>query len=184
MSCIRLLQHVARLVVDYFSSRRLVVDYFAYAARPGASARRAARHAACRVTHHRLLRLAQACRRLLRLRRASGCLGTSCGSSRGSSSTTSPRAGSSSTTSPTPRFRVPRHIARLVTRLVVDYFIYTARLVASACRVTCRITHRRLLHLAQARRRLLWLRRASGCLGTSCGSSCGSSSTTSPRAGS
>jgi hypothetical protein len=37
---------VTRLVVDYFASRRLVVDYFAYAARPGASARRAARHAA------------------------------------------------------------------------------------------------------------------------------------------
>jgi hypothetical protein len=44
---------------------------------------------------------------------ASGCLGTSCGSSRGSSSTTSP----------TPRIRVPRHIARLVTRLVVDYSV-------------------------------------------------------------
>jgi hypothetical protein len=36
-------RHVARLVVDYFASRRLVVDYFAYAARPGASACRAAR---------------------------------------------------------------------------------------------------------------------------------------------
>jgi hypothetical protein len=39
--------HVARLVaplvVDYFASRRLVVDNFAYAARSGASARRAAR---------------------------------------------------------------------------------------------------------------------------------------------
>jgi hypothetical protein len=69
-------RHVARLVawliVDYFASRRLVVDYFAYAARPGASARRTAR------------------RRLLRLRRASGCFGTSRGSSHGSSSTTSP----------------------------------------------------------------------------------------------
>jgi hypothetical protein len=40
-------RHVARLVAP------LVVDYFAYAARPGASARRAARRAAC----HRLLRL-------------------------------------------------------------------------------------------------------------------------------
>jgi hypothetical protein len=41
-----LLRHVARLVacliVDYFALRRLAVDYFAYAARPGASARRAA----------------------------------------------------------------------------------------------------------------------------------------------
>jgi hypothetical protein len=32
-----------RLVVDCPASRRLVVDYFASAARPGASARRAAR---------------------------------------------------------------------------------------------------------------------------------------------
>jgi hypothetical protein len=43
---------VASLVVDYSASRRLVIDYFAYAARPGASARRAARHTA----HRRLLR--------------------------------------------------------------------------------------------------------------------------------
>jgi hypothetical protein len=53
-------RHVARLitrivawfVVDYSGSRRLVIDYFASAARLGASARRAAhhaaRHAACR----------------------------------------------------------------------------------------------------------------------------------------
>jgi hypothetical protein len=35
---------VAPLVIDYSASRRLVVvDYFASAARPGASARRAAR---------------------------------------------------------------------------------------------------------------------------------------------
>jgi hypothetical protein len=94
--------------------------------------------------------------------RASGCLGTS----RGSSSTTSPRAGSSSTTSPTPRIRVPRHVAWLV----VDYFDYAARPVASA-----RPAARRA-----ARCRLLRLRHASGCLGTSHGSS----STTSPRAGS
>jgi hypothetical protein len=37
---------VAPLVVDYFTSRRLIVDYFAYAARPGASVRRAARRTA------------------------------------------------------------------------------------------------------------------------------------------
>jgi hypothetical protein len=60
-------RHVARLVVDYFDSRRLVIDYFTYvsrpmprhvarlitqlivdyftsAARPGASTRCAARH--------------------------------------------------------------------------------------------------------------------------------------------
>jgi hypothetical protein len=52
---------VAPLVVDYFASRRLVVDYFAYAAHLGASAHRAT---------HRAAR-----RRLLRLRRASGCHG-------------------------------------------------------------------------------------------------------------
>jgi hypothetical protein len=45
-------------VVDYSASRRLVVDYFVFAARPGASARRAACHAACRATRRRLLRLA------------------------------------------------------------------------------------------------------------------------------
>jgi hypothetical protein len=143
---------------DYFTSRRLVVEYFAYAARPGASTRRAARHTARR----QLLHLAQARRRLLRLRRASGCLGTSHGSSRCSSSTTST----------TPRVRVPRHVARLITRLVVplviDYFTYAARPGASA---------RHVAHLA-ARRRLLRLCRTSGCLGTSRGSSRGSSSTT------
>jgi hypothetical protein len=114
-ACVRVPQHVAQLVmrivaplvVDYSSSRRLVVDYFAYAARL--------------IT----------CRRLFRLRRATGCLGTSRGSSRGSlrrsslttlpragsSSTTLLRAGSPSTTSPPPRVRVPRHVARLVAGL-------------------------------------------------------------------
>jgi hypothetical protein len=127
---------------------RLVVDYFAHAALPGDSARRAAR------------------RRLLLPRRASGCLGMSCGSSSttspraGSSSTTSPRTarrrllrlhraseclgmsrGSSSTTSPTLRVRVTRH----VTRLVVDYFSHAARPGASA-RCTA---HHRLLRFAR-----------------------------------
>jgi hypothetical protein len=271
---VRVPRHVARLVtriiVDYFASRRLVVDYFAYAARLGASARRAARQAAHRrllrleqalvdyfasaarpsasarrAARRRLLCLAQARRRLLRLRRASRCLGTSRGSlsttsttprvrvprhvarlvtwlvtpllvdysasrrlvvdhfayaarpdvlargsSRGSSSTTSLRAGSSSTTSPMPRVRVPRHVARLAAhlivyyfasrRLVVDYFASAAHPGASAHRATRRATHRRLLRFAQARHRLLRLRHASGCLGTSRGSSSGSSSTTSP----
>jgi hypothetical protein len=72
--------HVPQLVT------RLVVDYFDYAARLGALARRAARHAAGH--------------QLLRLRRASGCHDTS--------------LGLLSTTSPTPRDRVPRHVARLV----------------------------------------------------------------------
>jgi hypothetical protein len=220
-------RHVTRLVtplvVDYSTSRRLVVDYFASAARLGASTRRTAHHAARHAARHRLLRLAQARRRLLHLRRASGCFGTSRGSSRGSSrrssSTTPPRAGLSSTTSPPLRVRVPRHVARLVTRLVaplvvdysasrklvvdyfasvarpgasdvawlitrlvVDYFHYAARPGASACRAARHADRR------AARRRLLRLRRASGCLDTSRGSSRGSSRrsllTTPPRAGS
>jgi hypothetical protein len=134
-SCVRMPQHIAGLVtqlvvplvVDYSASRRLVLDYFASAARPGASARRAARLAARRAVRRRLLRLAQARRRLLRLRHASGCLGTSrgssCGSSRRSSSITPPHAGSLSTISPTPRVRVPWHVARPVTRLIVDYSV-------------------------------------------------------------
>jgi hypothetical protein len=176
-------QHVARLVkrlvVDYFALSRLVVDYFANTGRPGASARRVARHAARRAAR----------RRLLHLRRSSGCFGTSRGLSRDSSSTTLPRAGSLSTTSPTPRVRVPRHVARLVTRLivgyfasrrlVVDYFVYAARPGASARRAARRVAHRRLLRLAQARRRLLRLRHASECLGTSRGSS--STTSTTPR---
>jgi hypothetical protein len=113
---VRVPRHVARLVTRLVTP--LVVDYFDYAARPGASARRAARHAA----HRRLLRLRRASgclsmsrgssrraarrvvRRRLRLRHVSGCLGTSRGLSRCSSSTTLP----------TPRIRVPQHIARLV----------------------------------------------------------------------
>jgi hypothetical protein len=164
-------------------SRRLVVDCFSSAARPGASARRAAHHAARRAACRRLLRLAQTRRRLLRLLRTSGCLGTSRGSSRGSSrrssSATPPRAGPSSTTSPPPRVRVPRHVARLVMRLVappvvdysascrlvvdhsasrrlvVDYVASTARPGASARRATRladrRAAHRRLLHASQVR---------------------------------
>jgi hypothetical protein len=92
------------------------------------------------------------------LRRTSWCLGTSRGSS----------CRSSLTTSPTPRVRMPRHIARLVTRLVVDYFDYTARPGASARRAAHHAAHRRLLRL----------RRASGCIGMSRGSSRGSLSTT------
>jgi hypothetical protein len=142
-------RHIAQLVTW------LIVDYFDYAARPGALAHHAAHHATRRAAR----------RRLLRLRRASGCLGTS--------------RGSSSTTLPTARVGVPRHVARLITRLVVDHFTYAARPVASARRAACRVTRRQLLRLAQARRRLLRPRRASGCLGMSRGSSRGSSSTTS-----
>jgi hypothetical protein len=79
-------------------------NQFSYAARPGALARRAARHTARRAARRRLLRITQA-------RRAAHC----------SSPTTPPRAGLSSTTSPTPLVRVPRHVTRLVTALVVDY---------------------------------------------------------------
>jgi hypothetical protein len=152
----RPLCHVARLVADYFTSRRLVVDYFAHVARPGASACRAARRrllrqrrtSGCHGTSRSTL---QARHRLLYLRHASGCLGTSHSSSRGSSSTTSP----------TSRVRVSQH----VTRLVVDNF------AASHGSSSTTPPH-------AARRRLLRLRRASGCLGTSRGSSCGSLSTT------
>jgi hypothetical protein len=52
MPRVRVPRHIARLVtrllVDYFASRRLVVDCFTYAARSGASARRAVRLAARR----------------------------------------------------------------------------------------------------------------------------------------
>jgi hypothetical protein len=147
---VRVPRHLARLVT------RLVVDYFDYAARPGASAPDVACCAARRAARHRLVLL----------HHASGCLGTS----RGSSSTTSPHASLPSTTSPTSRV--------WVARLVVDSFAYAARLVASARRAArhtvCRV----------ARRRLLRLRRASGCLGMSRGLSRGllrgSSSTTLP----
>jgi hypothetical protein len=99
---VRVPRHVARLVtrlvaplvVDNSASRRLVVDYFAYAARLGASARRAAHRSSSttwptlRVWVPQHVARLIACRRLLRLRRASGCLGTSRGPSHGSSSTT------------------------------------------------------------------------------------------------
>jgi hypothetical protein len=66
-----------------------------------------------------------------RLRRASGCLGTSRGSSRGSprhSLTTPPRAGSSSTSSSPPRGQMPRHIAWLITWPVTGYVVdYSVR---------------------------------------------------------
>jgi hypothetical protein len=60
-----------RLVVGNSASRRLVVDYFASDARPGAST--------CRAAHHADRHAAR--RRLILLRRASGCLGTSRSSS-------------------------------------------------------------------------------------------------------
>jgi hypothetical protein len=128
-------RHVTRLVV------RLIVDYFDYAACPGASACRAARHAAHRAARHRLLRL----------RRVSGCFGTLRGLSRDSSSTTLPCAGSSSTTSPTPRVWMPRHVAQLVTRLVVDYFASAARPGASARRAARHTARRRLLRAPRLR---------------------------------
>jgi hypothetical protein len=37
---------------------------------------------------------------------------------------------------------MPRHITRLVTRLVIGYFTYATRPVASAHRTACRVTHR------------------------------------------
>jgi hypothetical protein len=89
------------------------------------------------------------------LRRASGCFGTS--------------RGSSSTTSTTSRLRVPRLVTPLVVdystscRLVVDYFAYAAHPGASACRAARHAARR------AARCRLLHLRLASGCLGLSRG---------------
>jgi hypothetical protein len=105
-----------------------------------------------------------------------------------------------------PCVRVPRLVARLVVPLVVDYFAYVAHPDASARHTVCRrlfhlawlvaqhVVHlvvdyfaytarpgassRRAARLA-ARRRILHLRRASGCLGSSRGSSRLSSSTTS-----
>jgi hypothetical protein len=60
-----------------------------------------------------------------------------------------------------PRVRVRSHVARIVAPLVVDFFAYVVHPGASTRRA--------------ARRRLLRLRHASGCLGTSRGSSRGSS---------
>jgi hypothetical protein len=70
---------------------------------------------------------------------------------------------------------VPRHVARLVKRLVVDYFALSRLVVdyfASAA-------HPGASARRMARRRLLQLCRVSGCFGTSRGSSPDSSSTTS-----
>jgi hypothetical protein len=135
---VRVPRHVARLVtglvaplvVDYSPSHRLVVDYFAYAARPGASTRRAARHAA---------------RRAARTPPRAG-----------SSSTTSPTPRVKLPRHVTRL--VTRLVAPLVVdyfasrRLVVDYLAYAARPVASARRAARRAACRRLLRLAQARR--------------------------------
>jgi predicted ABC-type sugar transport system permease subunit len=145
MPRIRVLGHVARLVVDYFALRRLVVDYFDYAVCLVASARRAA----SRVARHRLLGL----------RRASGCLGSS--------------RGSLSTTSTTPRIRllrhVARHVARLVAPLVVDYFASRRLVVDYFAYTVCPGASARHAARQAVRRRLLHLRRASGCFGSSRG---------------
>jgi hypothetical protein len=98
---VRVPRHVARLVKWLVA--RLVVDYIDYAARPGASARRAAR------------------RRLLLLCCAIGCLGTS--------------RGSSSTTSPMLCDRVPRHVARLVVDHAPSHRSTSRRSVALALAV-------------------------------------------------
>jgi hypothetical protein len=54
-----------------------------------------------------------------------------------------------------PRVRVPRHVVRLVERLVarliVDYFDYAARPVASARRVARHTARRRLLRASRIR---------------------------------
>jgi hypothetical protein len=103
---------------------------------------------------------------ILRLRRASGCLGTSRGLSCGSSRRLS------STTSTTPRVRVPRYAARLVAPLIVDYFAYAARPGASARRATRHAARRRLLRVPRFRLAvtlaLLQPHRASRLLALSC----------------
>jgi hypothetical protein len=162
---------VARLIVDNSASRRLVVDYFASAARPGASTRRAARHANRRAAR----------RRLLRLRRASGCLGTSRGSPLVVEYSASRRLvvdyfASAARPGASARRAAHRQLLRLRrasgclgtshgSSLVVDYFAYAARLGASARRAARRVAR------CAARRRLLRLHRASECLGTSRGPS-------------
>jgi hypothetical protein len=66
-----------------------------------------------------------------------------------------------------PCVRVPRHVARLVVWLVIDYFAYATHLGASA--------RREARHAARCR--LLRLHRASGGLGKSRGSSSTTSTT-------
>jgi hypothetical protein len=152
---VRVPRHVARLVALLVAP--LVVDYFTYAARPGASACHAARQATRRAAR----------RRLHHLRRASGCLGTS--------------RGSLSTSSTMSRVRVPWYVARLVTRLVVDYFAYAVRPVAPLVAplvVNFDYAARPGASARHAACRQLRLRCVSGCLDLSRGSSCGSSSTT------
>jgi hypothetical protein len=102
-------RHAPRVLVITLPAAAI---YLVYAARPGASARRAAHHAARRAARSRL-------------HRASGCRGTSRGSSRGSSRR------SSSTTPP----RIARRRLLRLASLVVDYSA-SSRLVVdySMCR--------------------------------------------------
>jgi hypothetical protein len=59
------LAQVRRRLLRLRRASRLVIDYFAYAARPSASARRAARHAARRrLLHLRHSNPAENCKRL------------------------------------------------------------------------------------------------------------------------
>jgi hypothetical protein len=132
--------------------------YFDYAARPSASARRAARHAARHAARRRLLRLAQARRRLLRLAQARRRLlrlrrASGCLDTLCGSSRDSSRLSSSTTP--------PRAGSSSTTLHTLRVWVprHVARLIAC--------------------HRLLRLRLASGCLGTSHDPSRGSSSTTS-----
>jgi hypothetical protein len=90
-------------------------------------------------------------------------------------------------TSTPPRVRVPRHVARLITRLVAPLVVdYSAspRLVVDYSTARPGASARRVARHAARRAAHRRLHRASGCLGTSRGSSRGSShrssSTTSP----
>jgi hypothetical protein len=98
---------VALALLQARRERQLLVSrpqwlYLNYVVRSGGSARRAAR------------------RRLLRLTRL--VVDYFVYDARLGASARCVACGSSSTTSPTPRIRVPRHVARHVARLVVDYF--------------------------------------------------------------
>jgi hypothetical protein len=131
-----------------YSSSRLHRLYYAYAVHLDASSRRSTSRqtVALALAVCLVIPLCVVTTRLvvatdtLRLRRASGCLGTSHGLSCGSSRRLS------STTSTTPRVRVPRHVARLVTwliaPLIIDYFAYAARPGASARHATRHAAHR------------------------------------------
>jgi hypothetical protein len=150
-SCVWVPRHIAWLILP------LIVDYFASATHPGATSHRAARNAARR--------------RLLPLCHTSKCLGTSRGSSRRSSSTTSParvRPGASA------RHAAHRRLLRLhCTSRCLGTSRGSSRGLSRRSSSTtsptpCVRVHRHITRLVNAaRRRLLHLCCASSCFCTS-----------------